>query len=203
MQEASMATGKRGLAHISEVIREVFDQLQLTERLSMPPITIPKTIILAIDPGPEQSAVVLYDPVKRVVMSHGKHGNYEIRDDLWMYSNWYSDLVIEMVASYGKPVGAETFETCVWIGRFIEASPDPDSVIRIERKDVKMHLCQATAKVTDAVIRQRLIDLFGPGKDKAIGKKACPGPLYGIKADCWQALALAVTYADKLAGAAP
>jgi hypothetical protein len=156
------------------------------------------TTILAIDPGTDESAWVLYDAAKRAVLNHGKHDNFEVLNDLATCSNWYGRLVIEMVASYGRPVGEEVFETCVWIGRFIEAVSNPDDVVRIKRADVKMHLCHATAKVNDAVIRQRLIDLFGPGKDKAIGKKACPGPLYGIKADCWQALALAVTYADQL-----
>ena len=32
------------------------------------------------------------------------------------------------------------------------------------------------------------------GKDKAIGSKREPGPLYGFKADLWSALALAVTF---------
>jgi hypothetical protein len=31
----------------------------------------------------------------------------------------------------------------------------------------------------------------------AIGRKAAPGPLYGISRDVWSALAVAVTYADR------
>ena len=41
--------------------------------------------------------------------------------------------------------------------------------------------------------RHALIDRFG-GKDAAIGRKAAPGPLYGISRDMWSALAIAVTY---------
>jgi hypothetical protein len=65
------------------------------------------------------------------------------------------------------------------------------------RTNVKMYLCHKTAKINDAIIRQVLIDRFGPGKDKAIGKKKTPGPLFGIVGDQWAALALAVTFADR------
>jgi hypothetical protein len=52
-------------------------------------------------------------------------------------------------------------------------------------------------KVNDAVIRQRLIDIFGPGKAVAIGTKKVKGPLWGLRSDEWQALALAVTFAER------
>lgn len=37
-----------------------------------------------------------------------------------------------------------------------------------------------------------------PGKEKAIGKKATPGPLYGVVGDEWAALAVAVTWWDQV-----
>ena len=148
--------------------------------------------ILAIDPGPTHSAWVLYDPVARAVLNHGKDRNDDVRRALYEDD---TPLVIEGVASYGRPVGMETFNTCIWIGRFIEAIPDPGSAKLIYRRDVKRHLCGTENKVNDAVIRQRLIDLWG-GKAAAIGRKASPGPLYGLHADEWQALALAVTCAE-------
>ena len=42
----------------------------------------------------------------------------------------------------------------------------------------------------------RPIDKFGGSKETAIGKKANPGPLYGVKKDIWAALAVAVTWAE-------
>jgi len=99
-------------------------------------------------------------------------------------------LAIEMIASYGMAVGREVFETCVWIGRFIEAWHSPDDVRLIYRKDVKMYLC-GTPRAKDANIRQALIDLLGPQ-----GTKKQPGPTYGVKSHAWAALAVAVTAAN-------
>jgi hypothetical protein len=114
-------------------------------------------------------------------------------------------LAIESIASYGMAVGAEIFETCVWAGRFIQQwyvrTPLPDgqdTVLRVYRRDVKLHLC-GSSRATDANIRQALIDLYGPSKATAVGLKATPGPLYGISADVWAALGVAVTVEAQLA----
>ena len=96
-------------------------------------------------------------------------------------------LAIEMIASYGMAVGREVFETCVWIGRFKQAYPDPDAVKLVYRKDVKLHLC-GSARAKDANIRQALIDKLGP-----VGTKKAPGPLYGVTSHAWAAVAVAVT----------
>lgn len=147
--------------------------------------------ILAIDPGTTESGWVLLGE-DGLPDDFGKSDNRILLD---MVADSPADqFVFEMVASYGMAVGAEVFRTCVWIGRFMEAAQvEMDSLVF--RKDVKLHLCGQT-RAKDANVRQALIDRFGPGKDKAIGKKASPGPLYGMKADVWQALALAVTVHD-------
>lgn len=151
--------------------------------------------ILAIDPGTTESGwVLLRDGVP---VRFGKDANDHVIGKVDILSERPdSTLAIEMVASYGMPVGAEVFETCVWAGRFIEAWGGGE--VRVYRKDVKMHLCGQT-RAKDGNVRQALIDRFG-GKDKAIGKKATPGPCYGMSGDVWQALALAVTVHD---GAVP
>jgi hypothetical protein len=101
-------------------------------------------------------------------------------------------LALEMIASYGMPVGREIFETCLWIGRFIEAWEMRQGRYQlIYRKDVKLFHCES-ARATDANIRAALIDRYGPGKERAIGKKSSPGPLYGLKGDHWAALAVAL-----------
>lgn len=152
--------------------------------------------ILAIDPGPTESAFVLLadDGVKDA----DKFTNKEIRDMLLRWPAPDTRLAIEMIACYGMAVGAEVFETCVNIGRFIECAfewcPEP---LLIKRHEVKMHLCH-NPRANDSNIRQALIDLYGPGKEKAIGTTKARGPLYGIKGDEWAALAVAKVAQAKL-----
>ena len=150
------------------------------------------TRILAIDPGPEQSAVLEYDTLTRTPVEWVKHSNDWILDLL--DASGANELAIEMVASYGMAVGAEVFQTCVWVGRFTERWLEVDRPVprMVFRKEVKMHLC-GSMRAKDANVRQALIDRYGPGKDKAIGRKATPGPLYGMAGDCWSALAVAIT----------
>ncbi len=61
----------------------------------------------------------------------------------------------------------------------------------LPRRAVKLALC-GDSRAKDANIRQALIDRFGGSA--AVGRKAAPGPLYGISRDVWSALAIAVTY---------
>ena len=142
--------------------------------------------ILAIDPGTTESGWVLFDG-KRVLAS-AIYPNAEAL--VHLLRGWTAGadaLAIEMIASYGMPVGREVFETCVWIGRFQQAWRAPDEVRLVYRRDVKLHLC-GSPKAKDANIRQALIDKLGP-----VGTKAAPGPLYGVKSHAWAALAVAVT----------
>jgi hypothetical protein len=147
-------------------------------------------IVLAVDPGSEVSAWVLYDGER--VIAHAIHGNYQMSRAAWSLADC---VVIEQITSYGMAVGREVFETVWWAGRFHEAVERAGTpAYRLPRRDVKLHLCQS-ARAKDSNVRQAVVDKFG-GKDKAIGRKAAPGPLYGVKADCWQALALAITWIE-------
>jgi hypothetical protein len=153
-------------------------------------------MILAIDPGPEQSAWLLYDPGGQRVRRCGISKNEDLLRDLQDHSIPATHLAIESMTSYGLPVGHDVFETCYWIGKFELAFGGPYT--RIPRREVKLYLCN-DLRAKDASIRQALIDRFGPGRAKAVGRKASPGPLYGIAKDLWAALGVAVTYADRAA----
>ena len=152
--------------------------------------------ILGVDPGPEESAWVIYNDRDEKIMGMGIESNYLIRkmDFYSQLDKWVDITVIEMIASYGMAVGEEVFNTCVWIGRFMEIFHNIDPIL-VYRKDVKMHLCNSM-RAKDTNIRQALIDRFGGTIKKAKGKKNSPGPLYGIHDDIWSALAVAITYAE-------
>ena len=152
-------------------------------------------MILAIDPGTEQSGYCIYQPSyvdgKPHVEISGVYPNAEALEHVKQCcSSRVVTLAIEMVASYGMPVGREVFETVRWIGRFQQAWRDPEAVRLIYRRDVKLHLC-GSMKAKDPHVWQALIDKLGP-----VGTKACPGPLYGVKSHARSALAVAVTAAE-------
>lgn len=143
-------------------------------------------IILAIDPGPTESAYVGWDTDAHELCGAGKVRNEEM---LLILTGNKAHCVIEMIGHYGTgmPAGREVFETCVWIGRFIEAH-GAERCERILRPTVKTRLC-GTPRAKDANVRQALIDRFGPP-----GTKKRPGKLYGISGDMWSALAVAVAW---------
>lgn len=151
-------------------------------------------MILAIDPGPTQSAYVLYQddrmvcPWNESVREFKKVDNNEVLGLLRHYHGTLP-LVIEKIASMGMAVGAEVFETCVWTGRFMEAF-GADRCDRITRHQVKINLC-GSARAKDGNIRQAIIDRFGGSESIKKG-----GPLYKVSGDVWSALAVALTWCD-------
>jgi len=149
--------------------------------------------ILCIDPGPEASGVVVLREDGVVIDAVPEWGNHSLvttTDDFGT-----NKMVIEMIASYGMPVGADVFDTCVWIGRFIERFGALTSY-SIYRKDVKLHLC-GNLRAKDANIRRAILDMYpktGGGKTPQIGTKKQPGPLYGVTSHAMSALAVGLTH---------
>jgi len=147
--------------------------------------------VLAIDPGNMQSAAVVYLTKNAVVSSAVLLPNKEMVSYLSdFHFGPLSLCAVEMVASYGMPVGATVFDTCLWAGRFVQAIAVRCPVMLVYRRDVKLHLC-GSCRAKDGNVRQALIDKLGPP-----GTKAKPGPTYGLKADMWAALGVAVTVAE-------
>lgn len=169
-----------------------------------------RKLILAIDPGSTKSAYALLSFDKGFeLIEFGKLDNNRMLleiSDIGMRSLFKSNEafmlipVVEMVASYGMAVGKDVFETCVWIGRFIQkfqGSEHYSNYDIIYRKEEKMCLC-GTMKAKDSNIRQALIDRYAKHDFKnGKGKKNNPDVFYGVSADVWAAIAVGVTYHEK------
>ena len=153
-------------------------------------------MIISIDAGSTESAYCLIRSEDYKPIEFGKVDNNDLRRKLKELLNnpnyeIYA-IALEMIASYGMPVGKEVFETCVWIGRFYEICiPYVGDIDYIYRKEEKMNLCNSM-KAKDSNIRQALIDRFGE-----VGTKKNQGWFYGFKKDIWAAYAVGVTWLDK------
>ena len=152
--------------------------------------------IYAIDPGSEKSGAVEWDSKKEEVISADKIDNTFLLDKIRNYSTVSADIIVcEMIGHYGTgmPAGKTVFDTCVWIGNFQEASKlDFELVLR---PTIKAHHCNSS-RAKDSNIVQALKDRFEPDLQPRCRPK---GKLKGVKADAWQALALAVYWGDIVA----
>ena len=153
--------------------------------------------VVAIDPGNRESAYThlrLTDDLEVEILEFCKCGNLQMRRFLESLPRKEREVyvAIEMVASYGMPVGADVFETCVVIGEFKEVCRTRVACDLIFRKEVKMWHC-GTPRANDANITTRLVDKYGDrerhGKHGK-GVKSDPGFFHGFKKDIWQAFAL-------------
>lgn len=168
--------------------------------------------ILAIDQGTTHSGVVVLDVEtahpsvarKDALLYHAHMPNSAILEDLdaptpAAWAAGVTHVVIEKFACYGNPVGADTLET-VHFGGYLHhviRSRMNVPVHRVLFKDVSMQLCLRNS-ASDAMVRQALIDRYGPP-----GTKKEPGMLYKVNEHSRSALAAAVVFRDYLAGMLP
>lgn len=151
--------------------------------------------VLGLDPGTRQSAIVtLHGETigQRTILP-----NEDVLAFLFDYEICNDVMFIEGLQSYGMPVGKETFETAIWIGRFIGLWHDRcGSNYRIAfRKDiVKHHTGKRNNK--DRHIHAAMVQRYG-----SKGTKKSPGPTFGFHDDMWSALAIA-SYGIDMIGAA-
>ena len=130
--------------------------------------------IFAIDPGNVESGYAIIEMPAFSVIEAGKVNNNDLLSEIPIITSTVDMFAVEMIASYGMAVGKDIFETCVWIGRFLQAS------------------------AMDANIKQAMIDRFAKFDFKTgKGKKKNPDVFYGVSKDAWQAIAVGVTAYEK------
>jgi hypothetical protein len=153
--------------------------------------------ILGVDPGTVNSGYVIFSPDDMSILESGVVDNEE-----FLHLSVWDDVdivCIEMIASYGMPVGQTTFETILWIGRYVQVCIFKNKKFELlyKKKDINPTLCFSN-KAKDANIRQAILDLFpatGGGSVPQKGTKSNPGPLFGVSSHAFSALAVAMTYA--------
>lgn len=164
-------------------------------------------VFVGIDPGTTHGAWVRYDAESRRVLSFDYAPMPLVSGGLdgliWRTQEPFSEESVRMhsfacesVEPYGQRIGRETIDTIRWIGRLEQVCDWRGKALRlISRRDIKIHLL-GRAKGDDADVRAALLERWGGTKEKAIGTKKAPGPLYGMRSHCWSALAVAVTAAE-------
>lgn len=146
------------------------------------------TGILAIDPGSTRSAWVLLEAGEPT--QHAIDDNAEVLRRL-RESGRLANLVvvIEDIEPRQQPLGRDVADTLRWVGRLMEAAR-PLPVHLVTRRAVTAHHVDGGTRAADSRIRAALIDRYGPGSERR------GGPLAGIRADMWSALAIALYWAD-------
>lgn len=115
------------------------------------------SLIRSIDPGNKVSGTVIFDTDTGQVSEAEIIDNYALLEKLKSIEVYDCDkLLVENVASYGQPVGQEVFDTCVWIGRFMQAWHDPEAVQLVSRVKIKKYL----GAKNDKEVRHAVINIL-------------------------------------------
>ena len=140
--------------------------------------------VLGIDPGPYDSAYVIWDGER---VSERKYLTNAVLLQR-LSGNGYDQIAIERVRGYARQAGNDLTETSEWVGRFdgeFKARLIPNALVR-------GHHC-GTAAATCAAVKNALKDRF-PG----LADKTKANPMRGANEHEWDALAVAVTAHDQI-----
>lgn len=171
------------------------------------------SLIIATDPGPTVSGVVLLDGLAPIwsghvttsaMMKHCRDGFESLLvmlDRQALLGDLYDPptFAIEVMGAMGQNVGQSIFQSCYLIGRYVEAMSKHMECIGVQRAQAKKHLGvyqnKEETRSADSLVRAALIERYG-GEAKAFGTKLNPGPLNDITNHKWSALAIGVTVYD-------
>lgn len=159
--------------------------------------------ILAIDPGEEESGLVLFSGKDEPIVAEVKKNNLVLLTIQGMAAGAFETctiLAIECAAGYGTQVSMNLIKTIEWYGRFAQAWLENGGgeanlpPLKVPRRLVKEHLDGAK---TDAQVRDAIIHRWG-GLGASGGKRGSKtGPLANVHTHCIQALGVAVTVQEQ------
>lgn len=156
-----------------------------------------KKTILAIDPGTYESGWIIIDQDYNI-KDFGVSYNHELLK-WWNIFAKIDEIVIEMFAAYGMPVGKTSFDTVIFTGMFYRKCKAIEIKTELmTRRSVKLNMC-GSVRAKDANVNQAVKDKYQPyggGKDPHKGIKSNPGPLYGVTGHVFAALALGISYLE-------
>ena len=151
--------------------------------------------VFAIDPGNVYSAYCVMDDQYDLI-EFKKTENNTVMKRLLEILDEVDEVVIERIQNMGMPAGQTLFETAEWIGRFSQEAEKKTHVSYIYRRDEKLYIC-GSPRAKDVNIRAALIERFAKfDKINGKGSKKQPDVFYGVSADVWAAICVAVTFYD-------
>lgn len=201
-----------GLTQESKAVRDVIGEFDMLKSGGLIRFQENSTVhparnqVFAIDTGSQKSGYCKFEitpdgeqPYR--IITHGVVDNADLVIFLLLQKD--CAIVMENFQAMGMAVGKSVFDSCIWLGRFIEMARrvnDQRPVFLMHRTTVKREICGQT-RAKDANVRQAIIDMFtgveDGGKVPQIGTKKNQGPLYGVKSHVWSALAVGISL-DKL-----
>lgn len=158
-------------------------------------------IVLGIDPGPVTHGAVVYDSVERRVVWSDKAATQDQVEAVALEYGWERLRVVmerpAAMGAIGSGVVGHMLDTAWEAGAMSEGlSLHGYVVCTMTRREVLRHLGVLSGKgSSDARVRAACIaDHETPGGSPAVGRKASPGPLYGLSSHSWQALGLVLAW---------
>ena len=159
--------------------------------------------ILGIDPGPVTHGAVVYDTEDgRVLWSAKSATSAEILSTC--VGVGITVAIIERPAAMGQigvGMAQHMLDTAFVAGELAAALRDGMSVETMTRREVLRNLGVHTGKGS-ADSRVRAACIADHGGTAAVGRKATPGPLYGVSSHAWQALGLVLAWVQLQGGEA-
>lgn len=160
-------------------------------------------LILGIDPGPVSHGVVVYDSEARRVRFAAKAASSE--EVIALHEQYALDLILierpAAMGALGPGIVGHMLDTA-WAAARLECELELRSEAcckTMTRRQVLRSLGVLSGKgSSDSKVRAACIaDHEKPGGRPAVGRKASPGPLYGVSSHAWQALGLVLAWIEQ------